>query len=133
MRASLPYPYLRCYTRLSMLKDTLEQGRLTTDEALERQFFGYSAGLTAFYMSILMSSPAYVWRILRFIPPGLRRVLANSGSGGQNGPPPAFPGHLLRAGRRGLLRGAWLYLTEVRRQRHAQPTNSQRPTLGSPR
>jgi len=90
-----------------------------TDEALETQFFGYSAGLTAFYMSMLASSPNYVWRILRFIPPGVRRILANSGSGKPDGPPPDFPIDLLRAGRRGLLKGPWLYLSEARRQRQA--------------
>ena len=91
-----------------------------TDEALEKQFFGYSAGLTAFYASMLTSSPAYVWRILGFIPSGVRRILANSGSGKPGGPPPDFPVDLLRAGRRGLLKGPWLYLSEVRRQRTQQ-------------
>jgi hypothetical protein len=91
-----------------------------TDEALEKQFFGYSAGLTAFYASMLTSSPAYVWRILGFIPSGVRRILANSGSGKPGGPPPDFPADLLRAGRRGLLKGPWLYLSEVRRQRTQQ-------------
>lgn len=92
-----------------------------TDEALEKQFFGYSAGLTAFYMSMLASSPMYAWRILRFIPPGVRRLLANSGSGGPGGPPAGFPDRLLRAGRRGLVQGAWLYLSEARRQRRSAP------------
>ncbi|MBS1691331.1 MAG: glycosyltransferase family 2 protein [Actinobacteria bacterium] len=96
-----------------------------SDEALEKQFFGYSAGLTAFYMSMLMSSPAYAWRIVRFIPPGVRRVLANRGSGAPDGPPPGFPDHLLQAGRRGLLRGAWLYVGEVRRQRRAVPARAE--------
>jgi glycosyltransferase involved in cell wall biosynthesis len=93
-----------------------------SDEALEKQFFGYSAGLTAFYMSMLVSSPTYVWRILRFVPPGVRRLLANGGSSKGDGPPSDFPDNLLRAGRRGLLRGAWLYVTESRRQRRTQPS-----------
>jgi glycosyltransferase involved in cell wall biosynthesis len=92
-----------------------------TDEALERQFFGYSAGLTAFYMSMILTSPKYVWRILRFVPRGVRRILANRGSGRPEEPTGGVPENLLRAGRNGLLQGAWLYLREVRRQRRTEP------------
>jgi glycosyltransferase involved in cell wall biosynthesis len=92
-----------------------------TDEALEKQFFGYSAGLTAFYMSMILISPKYVWRILRFVPRGVKRMLANRGSGQSAAPTGGVPENLLRAGRRGLLQGAWLYLREVRRQRRAEP------------
>jgi hypothetical protein len=88
-----------------------------TDEALEKQFFGNSAGLTAFYMSLLLTSPRYLWRILRFVPPGVVRILANRGSGQPDWPTGDIPESLLRAGRRGLLQGAWLYMREVRRQR----------------
>jgi glycosyltransferase involved in cell wall biosynthesis len=91
-----------------------------TDEALERQFFGYAAGLTAFYMSMLFSSPRHVWRILGFIPPGLRRIAANRRLGHPDGPPAGFPENLLRAGRRGLVEGALLYLREVIRQRRQE-------------
>jgi glycosyltransferase involved in cell wall biosynthesis len=91
-----------------------------TDEALEKQFFGYSAGLTAFYMSMILTSPKYLWRILRFVPRGVKQILTNRGSG-PNSPTGGVPGNLLWAGRKGLLQGAWLYLREVRRQRRAQP------------
>lgn len=91
-----------------------------TDEALEKQFFGYSAGLTAFYASVLHASPRSIWRILGIVPSGLRRMLANRKTGGQDGPPVGFPDHLLRAGRRGLLQGAWLYVREARKQRAAR-------------
>jgi hypothetical protein len=87
-----------------------------TPAELEKQFYGYSAGLTAYYMSLLLSSPKYVWRILKFIPPGVQRLLANRASGKPDGPPQGFPEELLRAGRRGLLMGALLYLREARRQ-----------------
>jgi GT2 family glycosyltransferase len=90
-----------------------------TDAELEKQFFGYSAGLTAFYMSTILSSPKHVFRILGFIPRGVKRIQANRRAGHPNGPPAGFPDHLLRAGRRGLYRGAWLYLSEARRQRRA--------------
>jgi glycosyltransferase involved in cell wall biosynthesis len=92
-----------------------------TDEALEKQFFGYSAGLTAFYMSMILTSPKYVWRILRFVPRGVKRMLANRGSGRPDVPTGGVPDNLLRAGRKGLLQGAWLYLREVRRQRRTEP------------
>jgi glycosyltransferase involved in cell wall biosynthesis len=92
-----------------------------TDEALEKQFFGYSAGLTAFYMSMILTSPKYVWRILRFVPRGVKRMLANRGSGQPDEPTGGVPENLLRAGRNGLLQGAWLYLREVRRQRRTEP------------
>jgi glycosyltransferase involved in cell wall biosynthesis len=92
-----------------------------TDDALEKQFFGYSAGLTAFYMSMMLTSPKYVWRILRFVPRGVNRILANRGSGQPDGPTGGVPENLLRAGRKGLLQGAWLYLREVRRQRRTEP------------
>jgi glycosyltransferase involved in cell wall biosynthesis len=90
-----------------------------TDEALEKQFFGYSAGLTAFYMSMILTSPKYLWRILRLVPRGVKRMLANRGSGQEDSPTGGVPDNLLRAGRTGLLQGAWLYLREVRRQRRA--------------
>jgi glycosyltransferase involved in cell wall biosynthesis len=92
-----------------------------TDEALEKQFFGYSAGLTAFYMSMIMTSPRYLWRIPRFVPRGVKRLLANRGSGPQDSPTGDVPDNLLRASRKGLFQGAWLYLREVRRQRRAEP------------
>ncbi len=91
-----------------------------TDEALEKQFFGYSAGLTAFYMSMILTSPKYVWRILRFVPRGIGRIMANRGSGQPDEPTGGVPENLLRAGRSGLLQGAWLYLREVWRQRRTE-------------
>jgi len=97
-----------------------------TDEALEKQFFGYSAGLTAFYMSLILTSPKYVWRILRFVPRGVKRMLANRGPGPPDLPTGGVPEYLLRAGRKGLLQGAWLYLREARRQRRAEPVRRAR-------
>ncbi len=91
-----------------------------TDEALKKQFFGYSAGLTAFYMSLILTSPTYLWRILRFVPRGVKRMLTNRGSGQPDSPTGGVPQYLLRAGRKGLLQGAWLYLQEVQRQRRTE-------------
>jgi GT2 family glycosyltransferase len=88
-----------------------------TDEALEQQFYQYSAGLTAFYMSMIVSSPKYVWRILGFVPRGVRRMVDDRRSSGQGDTPAGYPPHLLRAGRKGIFTGAWLYLREIQRQR----------------
>lgn len=94
-----------------------------TEEELEKQFFGYSAGLTAYYMSLILSSPNYVLRILGFMPRGIKRIQANKAAGVLPGGPPAdFPEQLLRAGRKGLYQGAWLYLREAHRQRRSART-----------
>ena len=92
-----------------------------TGGELEKQFFGYSAGLTAFYMSLILSSPKYTFRILRCVLRGMKRIQASRRVGHPDGPPVDFPGNLLRAGRRGLYRGAWLYLREAARQWRASP------------
>lgn len=96
--------------------------RRTADE-LEKQFFGYSAGLTAYYMSMVITSPKYLWRILSLVPRGLQRILANGRVGGPEGPPAGFPEGLIHASRRGLYQGGWLYLREVLRQRRADRNN----------
>lgn len=88
-----------------------------TTAALEKQFYGYSAGLTAFYMSVLMDSPGAATRIAGLLGPGFKQVLANWRRESKNGPPSDFPEFLLKAGRRGLAAGAWLYLREWARQR----------------
>jgi len=88
-----------------------------TMEELEKQFFGYSAGLSAFYVSMLRSSPSTFLDILSLVPRGVADFLAQRGSGRPGDLPDDFPPALLRASRRGVLRGAGLYLREVRRQR----------------
>jgi hypothetical protein len=88
-----------------------------TEEALAKQLFGNSAGLTAYYMSLLSTSPLYILRILGFVPAGVRRIRAHRRTGAPGGPPAGFPQDLLQAGRRGLRQGAWLYVREAWRQR----------------
>jgi GT2 family glycosyltransferase len=87
------------------------------DDALEKQFFGYSAGLTAFFMSTIFSSPRTALRIAGFVPAGLARMRHSDAGDRGDGPPRDFPVNLLRASRRGLLRGAWFYVREAVRQR----------------
>ena len=88
-----------------------------TDEELEKQMFGYAAGLTGFYMSWLLASPTSALGIARLIPRGVRRISASRNADDPDGAPAGFPEHLLRASRRGLYRGAWMYLREIRHQR----------------
>jgi glycosyltransferase involved in cell wall biosynthesis len=95
-----------------------------TDAELEKQFFGYSAGLTAFYMSLIISSPKYAVPVLKLVFRGMKRMQANRRVGHPDGPPADFPESLLRAGRRGLCQGAWLYLREAVRHRHAAASGS---------
>jgi GT2 family glycosyltransferase len=84
-----------------------------TDEALENQLFGNSAGLTAFYMSSILSSPRNAWRVLGLLPREVRAMLKNGRGRGDN----PLPERLFRASHKGLLRGPWLYLREALRQR----------------
>ncbi|CDO07444.1 glycosyltransferase family 2 protein [Mycolicibacterium cosmeticum] len=88
-----------------------------TNQELEKQLYGYAAGLTGFYMSWLVASPRSALEIAGLIPRGVRRILATRRSGRPGGPPAGFPENLLRASRRGLYRGAWMYLWENRHQR----------------
>jgi GT2 family glycosyltransferase len=87
-----------------------------SDEELRKQFFGYSAGLTAFYVSMIRDSPKNILGILKLVPRGLRKMKENQSSGTDAGIPDDFPQVLLQAGRRGLLQGSWLYVREWRRQ-----------------
>lgn len=106
-----------------------------TDAALEKQFYGYSAGLTAFYMSMILTSPKSIVRILGFVPKGVKGILANRNRCTPEGPPADFPESLLRAGRHGLFNGAWMYLREIQNQRRAARLRADAvsPTVGPDR
>lgn len=89
-----------------------------THAELERQFFSYAAGLTAFYAAIITTSPKHWRRIAKLTPDGLRQFLSNRKSEESARPPDNFPPELLQAVRQGLLVGPWLYIREMWRQRH---------------
>jgi hypothetical protein len=86
---------------------------------LEKQFFGYAAGLTAFYASYLSSEPKSAVDIALLFPKGIADMVRNRKAGHANDLPPNFPVSLLQANRRGLLTGAQLYVRERIRQRRA--------------
>ena len=100
-----------------------------TDAELTKQFYGYSAGLSAFYMSLLLTSPRYLWRVVGLVPRGVADLLfrGRSEDRPEDKVPDDFPVHLLQASRRGLLAGAFLYLRErVRQRRHLRQRRSGR-------
>jgi glycosyltransferase involved in cell wall biosynthesis len=86
-------------------------------DALRRQLYGYSAGLSGFYASTIRSRPAAVFDILRLAP----HMVRDLGRGGESlrsgGLPDDFPPSLLRAARRGLLEGGFMYACEAARDR----------------
>lgn len=85
--------------------------------ALEKQIYGYSAGLSAFYASMIRSRPAVAFDLLR-LAPYVRRDLRRGSENLRSGQlPDDFPAHLLKAARRGLLAGGLMYAYEAIRDR----------------
>jgi len=82
-------------------------------DELHRQFYGYSAGLSAFYASMIRSDPSVIFDILRIVPNALSDLGLRSGGIRSDQLPQDFPRTLLSAGRKGLLTGAFNYAFEV--------------------
>ncbi len=90
--------------------------------SLRTQFFGYSAGLSAFYASVVRSRPLALLEIVRLLPHALRDMGPGSSNQRSGHLPDDFPIELLRAGRRGLLMGAPMYAYEALIDRgHGRP------------
>ena len=85
--------------------------------ALRRQFYGYSAGVTAFYASMMRSRPAIAFDLVRLAPHVLRDMRRDSRSTRSGQLPDDFPAPLLQAARRGLLEGGLMYAYEAIRDR----------------
>jgi glycosyltransferase involved in cell wall biosynthesis len=83
--------------------------------ALHKQFYGYSAGLSAFYASMIRSDPTVIFDILRLTPHALRDMGIRKGGIRNDQLPVNFPKTLLREGRKGLLKGAFSYTYEALR------------------
>ena len=86
-------------------------------DQLHRQFYGYSAGLSAFYASVIRSDPSAVWDIARLAPHAIRDLAHREGGVKFDQLPEEFPKALLRAGRQGLATGAFNYVVEALRDR----------------
>lgn len=82
-------------------------------DQLQKQFYGYSAGLSAFYMSMIRTHTSVVWEIARLVPHALRDLGLREGGIRADQLPQDFPKDLLDAGRRGLAAGAFNYLSEA--------------------
>lgn len=91
--------------------------------ALRQQFYGYSAGLSAFYASMIRSNPTVIFDILRLTPHGLRDLRRGSKNLRSGQLPDDFPPFLLAASRRGLIEGGFMYIYEaLRDRRQSVPT-----------
>jgi len=87
--------------------------------ALQKQLYGYSAGLSAFYASMIRLRPTIAFDILRLSPYAFRDLRNGSKSLRVGQLPHDFPAYLLKGARRGLLEGGFMYIAEaIRDQRH---------------
>ena len=78
-------------------------------EDLHIQMFGYGVGLTAFYMSLVVSRPQSILQLIRLLPIALRELFTRQSL--QTGDLPSnFPTELIRTKRRGMLLGPIFYL-----------------------
>ena len=84
---------------------------------LRKQIFGYSAGLTAFYASMVRSDPAVLIELLQLIPQAFRDPRLRGAVDRVEELPNDFPKSLSSARRRGLLEGAFLYTFEALKNR----------------
>jgi Glycosyl transferase family 2 len=82
-------------------------------EALRKQLWGYSAGLSGFYASMLRSRPAVAFDLARMAPLLFRDFLPNSANKRSGDLPDDFPAELRKAARNGLLSGAFIYAYEA--------------------
>ena len=87
----------------------------------EYHLYGYGAGLTAFYTGLLMDKPSLVIPLLRLAPKALMHLRDPEGPrfGGIGS---TFPREVLRAHRRGMLKGPALYVAsrwKTRKSRRA--------------
>jgi glycosyltransferase involved in cell wall biosynthesis len=85
--------------------------------ALVRQIYGFSAGTSAFYASMIRSRPTIAFELLRLAPYALRDIRRGSDSLRSGHLPDDFPADLLKAARRGLIEGGFIYAYEAIRNR----------------
>lgn len=81
--------------------------------ALQKQFYSYSAGLTAFYASTIRAKPSAFFEILRLLPHAWRDMRGKEGNARTSDLPADFPEELLKVWRRGLFEGAPMYVYEA--------------------
>ena len=84
---------------------------------LKKQFYGYSAGASAFYLSMIKSRPTAIFDILGLFPHVLRDFRDSSENQRSGHLPDDFPADLRKAARHGLLAGPLMYAYEVLKAR----------------
>jgi GT2 family glycosyltransferase len=77
-------------------------------DGLRRQLVGYGTGLTAAYTAMVLANPTVLVALARLAPRAIREVTRGGDRTATIGPD--FPRELLRANRRGMLRGPSAYL-----------------------
>ena len=85
--------------------------------ALKKQFYGYSVGLSAFYASWIRSKPTVAFEVLRLAPYALRDLRAAATICVPGICQRTFPPIFLKARRRGLIAGGFMYAYEALRDR----------------
>lgn len=101
--------------------------------ALRKQLYGYSAGVPAFYASLICSRPTAVLDILRLFPYVRRDIRRGSQNLRMGHLPDDFPADLLKAARRGLLEGGLMYAYEAVKDRRSRPVQAARKDARSGR
>jgi hypothetical protein len=94
--------------------------------ALQKQFYGFSAGLSALYASTIRSRPSAVFEILRLVPYAWRDLRGSDRNVRSGHLPDDFPVELRKVWRRGLLAGAPMYVYEALRNGRRDPAPSSR-------
>jgi GT2 family glycosyltransferase len=90
-------------------------------EELKRQMYGYGAGLTAFYTSLVLTRPKSIWGFVGLLPSAYRDFLGSDSLRSGN-LPDDFPKQLLKINRKGLISGPFLYLRARSEARHIDKT-----------
>lgn len=99
---------------------------------LRKQFYGYSAGASAFYMSMIKSRPSAVFDILGLFPHLLRDFRDSSENQRSGHLPDDFPADLRKAARQGLLAGPLMYAVEVvKGRRKSAPSEEENSSISS--
>jgi glycosyltransferase involved in cell wall biosynthesis len=86
-------------------------------EELRRQMYGYGAGLTAFYTSLILTRPKSISGLVGLLPSAYRDFFG-SDSLRSGSLPDSFPKQLLKINRKGLVSGPFLYLRARHEARH---------------
>jgi glycosyltransferase involved in cell wall biosynthesis len=84
---------------------------------LRKQFYGYSAGASAFYISTIKARPSAVFDLLCLFPHALRDFRGGSDNQRSGHLPDDFPVELRKAARRGLVDGPFMYAYELIKDR----------------